>query len=377
MKAAAAAFVFIVGAAVILVLANSLNSWVLGGLIGGLAALLISIPVSVMLFTVISRHHDLKLQTLHEELGEMGYVAYDEHGYEEVYDTDAYVLTEEEYYNQNDYRRMTDMRALPAAGQTYASAPREFNEKMARTPQTNKQPSQALPQGRLKGTPTRDLSSDRRHTKRSRHEVNAMRSRFQTAALQTAKREAQQADEVEVLPNHGRVHHKNVPQTRSLRSTEGQYGSSRQARSGSDLTRQKQADQYNVSRSSLDNPGGKQDRIRRPLSSEEQHISNRTPQTDSLHMDELQSETFRMRSSSPETDSLRARPQTGQMIRNPQLMEPLRNPEIMTGNLNTPLVRRAPYLYEDDPLREELAQQIDEEPIVRRSSRHLYVDNSD
>ena len=30
----------------------------------------------------------------------MGYVAPDEHGYEEVYETEAYVLSDEEYYNQ-------------------------------------------------------------------------------------------------------------------------------------------------------------------------------------------------------------------------------------------------------------------------------------
>jgi hypothetical protein len=39
-----------------------------------------------------------------------------------------------------------------------------------------------------------------------------------------------------------------------------------------------------------------------------------------------------------------------------------------TGHISKPLVRRAPYLYTDDALREELAQQIDE-PVVRRSSR--------
>ena len=38
------------------------------------------------------------------------------------------------------------------------------------------------------------------------------------------------------------------------------------------------------------------------------------------------------------------------------------------GNVNRPLVRRAPYMYEDDPLRQELAQHLDT-PTVRRSSR--------
>ncbi|MGZ3618470.1 MAG: hypothetical protein ACXWOL_17555 [Ktedonobacteraceae bacterium] len=365
MRAAAAAIVFILGAAVILVLANSLNSWVLGGLIGGLAALLISIPISVMLFTILSRRHDLKLQALHEELGEMGYVAPDEHGYEAVYETDAYVLPDEEYYNQNVHRRMTDVHALPAAGQSYA------------TSQAGRRSSQALPQGRLKGTPTRDLSAERHTARRSRHEVNAMRSRFQTAALQAARREALHADDVEVLPNHSRVPQKNIPPGQASRSSKAQSGSSRQARPESDLSRQQQTSQKNVSRRSLEPPTGKQNPTRRPQSSAELHTTARTPQTDSLHMDDLHSDTFRMRSPNPETENLRVHPQTGQITRNPQLGQSLRNPDMMTGNLKTPLVRRAPYLYDDDPLREELAQQIDEEPIVRRSSRHLYIEDTD
>ena len=38
MRVAAVAFVLIVGAAVVLAFANTLNSWVLGGLLGGLIA---------------------------------------------------------------------------------------------------------------------------------------------------------------------------------------------------------------------------------------------------------------------------------------------------------------------------------------------------
>ena len=54
MKAAALAFVLLIGAAIVLAFANTLNSWVLGGLIGGLAALLLSIPISLALFTVMA-----------------------------------------------------------------------------------------------------------------------------------------------------------------------------------------------------------------------------------------------------------------------------------------------------------------------------------
>src|SRR5437588_4537751 len=62
MKAVAAALVLIVGAAVVLWYGNTLNSWVLGGLIGGFGALLLSIPISLVLFSWISRHYDNHLQ---------------------------------------------------------------------------------------------------------------------------------------------------------------------------------------------------------------------------------------------------------------------------------------------------------------------------
>jgi len=377
MRAAAVAIVFIFGAAVILVFANSLNSWVLGGLIGGLAALLISIPISVMLFTFLSRRHDLKLQTLHQELSEMGYVDLDESGYEEIYETDAYVLSDEEYYNQAVNRRMADVRALPAAGQSQVSANREFNERTGRSTQSSRRPSQALPQGRGKGTPTQDLSSDRRQSRRSMHEVNAMRSRFQTAALRDARREAQQFDDVEVIPTHTQAPNKRVSPGRTSQTLAGQPTRSRQARPAPELPQKQQVAHPNGSRRTIDTTSGQQNGARRTVSSGELHTANRPPRTDSLHTDELQTDRPRVRSSYPETESLRWHPQTGQMARNPQLGEPLRNPDMMTGNLKTPLVRRAPYLYEDDPLREELAQQIDGGPIVRRSSRHLQSEDED
>jgi len=71
------------------------------------------------------------------------------------------------------------------------------------------------------------------------------------------------------------------------------------------------------------------------------------------------------------------RPQTGQIGRNPQLGEQVRNPDMITGNLKNPMVRRAPYMYEDDPMREEFAQQIDGGPITRRSSLFVQSENEE
>src|SRR5204863_5486456 len=124
---------------------------------------------------------------------------------------------------------------------SYATAHREMNERVGRSTQSSRRPSQALPQGRGKGTPTRELSTERRHVQRSMHEVNAMRSRFQTAALQAARREAQQLDDVDVIPTHTQAPNKRVPQSRTSRPLGGQSGSTRQGRPGSDLPQQRAA----------------------------------------------------------------------------------------------------------------------------------------
>ena len=62
MKAVTAVLVLIAGAAVVLWYGNTLNSWVLGGLMGGLGALLRSIPISLTVFSYLSRRQDDRLR---------------------------------------------------------------------------------------------------------------------------------------------------------------------------------------------------------------------------------------------------------------------------------------------------------------------------
>ena len=112
MRAAAVALVLIIGAVVLLIFANTLNSWVLGGLIGGLAALLISIPISLFLFTILARRHDEELRALQEVLEEeMAAAGIEERDYAEVYEANAYVLSNEEnFYNDPRGRRLSGAR---------------------------------------------------------------------------------------------------------------------------------------------------------------------------------------------------------------------------------------------------------------------------
>ena len=365
MRAAAAVLVLIIGAVVILIFANTLNSWVLGGLIGGLAALLISIPVSLLLFTILARRHDQELQTLQQELEEMAYADLDQNEYAEVYEADAYFLPdEEEFSNEPGRRRSPDMRALPAPGQSQASSQRSGNYA-----QGYRRPAQAMPHAPRKGAPTRQLSPDRRQFKRSTHEVNAMRGKFQTAALREARREAAlQFDDVDVIPTHSSAPNKQVLPPRSSQPLTEQPARFRQESLRELQLQQEQTAGLNGSRRTVNAASNQQYGVRRTPSSGEMSLSNKAPQTDSLHMREPRTDQLRDRN--PQTGPMYPAPQTTQSMRDSQLIEELRNPAMITGNLKNPMVRRPPYMYEDDSLREELAQQI-ERPIKRRSSLFL------
>src|SRR5438874_11187672 len=121
MKAVATALVLIAGAAVVLWYGNTLNSWVLGGLIGGLAALLLSIPISLTVFSYFSRRHDEQLRAEAQEEMALAQV-YDypqvpAHLAREAYtvDEEAYRLSiEEEQWREGErYRQIQAARNLP------------------------------------------------------------------------------------------------------------------------------------------------------------------------------------------------------------------------------------------------------------------------
>src|SRR5579863_1538621 len=115
MKAVATALVLIAGAAVVLWYGNTLNSWVLGGLIGGLAALLLSIPISLTLFSYLSRRHEEQLRAEEQEnlatiQEQEAYASMQAHA--EVYEADALLLTPHGERAAREQR--TPNRNLPA-----------------------------------------------------------------------------------------------------------------------------------------------------------------------------------------------------------------------------------------------------------------------
>jgi hypothetical protein len=365
MKAAALAlaFLLLLGAAVVLAFANTLNSWVLGGLIGGLAALLISIPISLALFTFMARRQDEQffVQQQEDEL------VYDDEGaYAEVYEADAFVLPAEEDYYVEPRRRLPEVRnvptpdypRLPAAGQSHAQA--SMNGMQKRAPQAPKQTSQALPaqeNGAKSPTQRSYLTGSLPYLG---NQSNSL-AKHRTAALRAARLEAAREiynDDVSNATSTPRRQTERPSQSLKMRSA-----SERSPRSSPSLPRQ-EISSRRPRRPTNAHPTGQTSTGHYRQIDKGQPLDHNA-QAGYLQMRET--ETDKLYNRPEQTEPIRKNPETGKFGRNPQLGDQLRNPDVVTGSLKNPLVRRPPYMYTDDPLREELAQYV-ERPITRRSS---------
>lgn len=218
------------------------------------------------------------------------------------------------------------------------------------------------------------------------YQANAMRARQQTAALRAAQREAaQRYNGIEVLPTSQL---KKLPTARPSQPLAEQPARPPVARPSGQLPQQQATDQY-PRRRVIDTTLAQRTGMRNRLPGGGESYANRGGSTDALRRREPELQTDQLRRNYPQTGQIgrqfqtpetgqigrTSQQQTDQIGRNPQLSEQRRNPEVITGSLKNPLLRRAPYMYEDDPLRQELAQQIDT-PAVRRSSRSLENDKA-
>ncbi|HZU70348.1 MAG TPA: hypothetical protein VFA09_23965 [Ktedonobacteraceae bacterium] len=377
MKAAALAlaFLLLVGAAVILAFANTLSSWVLGGLIGGLAALLISIPISLALFTIMARRHDehFFMQQEEEEM------VYDDDGeYAEVYEADAYVLPSEEDQYVEPRRRLPEARnvsaqdypRLPAAGQSHARAAANgmYNQRALRSPQGTQHPSQALPAQQNSARMPAQRPALTGSLPYLGNQASSL-AKHRTAALRAARIEAARDlyNESDDLPT-------TTSMSRRLPGYPSQSLKVQSDAEGLPRPTRRLPQQDNLSRRprhSMDTNTTRQTGARRYRQVDSARSLDSNPQTGSLEMQETN--TDKLHGRFEQTEPLRRNPETGKFARNPQLEEQPRNPDVVTGSLKNPLLRRAPYMYEDDPLREQLAQYI-ERPITRRSSLQEPID---
>ena len=361
MKAVATALVLIAGAAVVLWYGNTLNSWVLGGLIGGLAALLLSIPISLTVFSYFSRRHDEQLRAEAQEEMALAQV-YD---YPQVparlarlaytVDEEAYRLSleEEQWREEERHRQIQAARNLPvpSSPRSLVTEQSQFGNQLpvtqrgAYTSGTRPPQQKALPP--VKGKDATGRQSTTRRIYYPGFPGYQPRGQQQTQALRAARREAaQQHDDVEVLP---------TPISKRLPAVRPQQTPPAQQRPGQQLPPQS-TNSLRTRRTTDIHPAhyGRQRSLPAAGESSSNHPQRqREPQTDYVDNNYY-----------PQIGPM----QTDQFTRNPHLEEQGHNFDDTTGALHNSLVRRAPYMYQDDALRQELAQYI-EPPIKRRSSR--------
>jgi len=369
MRVAAVALVLIVAAAVVLAFANTLNYWVLGGLLGGLAALLLSIPVSLALFTLLARRHDARVQSEEDALEHE--LDLDDEFYNDalVYEAEGYTLTgDEDFLPQPHARALLEQRHQPLAG--YLPGPGEssnwYEEDLEEDlferadprnyPRQPRHAARSLPSyedetvSRTAQHPTQNGGSRRQQSTRSL-------AQHKTAALRKAQHEAQQRS---TGPRSRRPTQESRVQpqqpSRTSRHLPPITGAQRQVREQETWAdRQQRAwQEWNEERASEHEPFTDQ------VSRQYQHYPRRPS---------YPRRPRSLRPAEPLTDEIDGEYEDEQDEQT--AYHTRRDPNMLSGDLRNPLVRRAPYLYDDDPLREEFAQQLgNERPITRRSSRY-------
>jgi len=363
MKAVAVALVLIAGAAVVLWYGNTSNSWVVGGLIGGLAALLLSIPISLSLFSYLSRRHDERIraeEALVEE--EMSFSQIDDdprfslrpgrraQRYIEssVYNPQDQYLLDDERYERDMRQRIPPQRRLPS-GRDF-----EYSDPLPRE----------LPGAPTQGTRTRELNESAKDAERilprrkqypglPASETGVSRGKQRSEALRTARQEAaRQQEDGESWSTQSLRRNQPERTAREEDALTREHGKSRRTRQLPEQTNQLGSRMRGDGRASED----AFERVERPTRSRRR----KDPETDSLSRYPAEIEPV-----APVVEP----PHPG--TRHPNIEQEYQRTEDDMDRVHRtrPLIRRAPYLYEDDPLRQELSQHIDAPP-VRRSSRN-------
>ncbi|WP_052888667.1 hypothetical protein [Thermogemmatispora carboxidivorans] len=421
MRAAAVAFVLVAAAAVVLWFGNTLNSWVLGGLIGGLAALLLSIPISLSLFSFLSRRHDeylraelqtrMALETTRQSpppaspraaqaalfageswRGQTRHtrVAADEEALdegeewvfaegEEESDSNGGYVTFDDEEPEEEMVRGRGPASVPLSSRLSRSLSRELP---ARSPSsvplqmrsTGRNSSALHPQTRIEGLRAQPplgqggyrlppVAAGPAYPGMARPQAGSQRrqSQYFAEALRTARLEALRQQEESLNEENVEVSPMLPPPpprlaARRSSSLAGQRPASAQQRQLQRSQPLAQSSERSATSASASTAPSQRAGRRLPLAAQaddEVYDDSLAPLRDTGKDPVARSSAMAIDSSPG-----RARPAGEQRL--------LRSSP--SGSLRNPLVRRPPYLYEDDPLRAELSQ-FAEEPITRRSSR--------
>lgn len=375
MRVAAVALVLIVGAAIVLAFANTLNSWVLGGLLGGLAAILLSIPISLSLFTLLARRHDARKQS--EEDAPEDDFEFDDEFYNDalVYEAEGYTLTgDEDFLPQPHLRHLPERHSQSVAG--YLPAAREYQ-----TSYEDDSEDDFL-----------EYPEPRNYPRRPRHAARSLAARNDEYLPQTTQRPTQgggsrRQQSTRSLAQHQSAALRKARQEAQRRATDATNARSRRhTQENRTQPPQRSRTSHHLRPSNPTTTG-----VQRPVNGQEAWLARQEhawrawnenfasedePFTDQVNE---RYQHYPRRPSYPRRprSSRASEPWTGEVDdeyedeQDEQVSYRNRRDPNMSGSLRNPLVRRAPYLYEDDPMREEFAQQLgNERPITRRSSRY-------
>ncbi len=368
MKAVATALVLIAGAAVVLWYGNMLNSWVVGGLVGGLAALLVSIPLSLVLFSYFARHHDESEQhrddAFDEELFEDDVYpqlsarrmrsarnTYEGRGVYQIVEERASQRAATWGPREND--RVPSMRQLPAPSSNRSPSVRGYTTS-PRLPVAPRSSSQE--RGLTSHHPTRQLP-EYQALKNSQKAVGTERSQLQAQALRAARLEASKPKQSKDQEFESYAYEYKEERRYEDYST---YGSER----GSAIYRERQLLEEERLAANEQEAFPQRKRGRAPRRNRRIIDSTLLPEDGyegyEGYANNSASSTYEDDARTPDGHDFATRERdTDRIVSAPA-------PE----KVGRSLVRRAPYLYEDDPMREEFAQHV-REPITRRSSRYL------
>lgn len=370
MRVAAVAFVLIIGAAIVLAFANTLNSWVLGGLLGGLAAILLCIPISLAIFTLLSRRQEARqraaaqIQVLAAETeGELIVEADDDEFLEysaEDENEDPFEPVAEDISPADRSRAARDHRHIPVSG--YLALPPVEQDDMVYEEEDRGRQARGEPRNyplqprrpvnapeRAGETASSSLSST------TRRPATRSLAQHQSAALHQARQEARQQfarrrDTSAALSRRSQSSRSSATQRPQKR------GSARPP--AEDDYAARQAERHAARSAWHADEDFSTEELRERPRHYPRHPRSAYPRTSpTRHPDLWTGELAETGERGPAGSSRR----------------PPRDPDRVSGNLQHPLVRRAPYLYADDPLSEEFARQIDQDrPLTRRSSLYDY-----
>jgi hypothetical protein len=317
-----------------------------------------------MVFSYLSKRHDERLQADEQEFME------EDCAYERVparvmrrsREVESYVVTDEtsSVWPDEDIYAQRASRALPAP----APQRSRNSERLPIMQQGTHVPMQRTSQEKGRGKETTVLRANTRKIGgTSSFEPSSSISHHRSEALRQARLEAaqqRQEDDVEVLSTNNPKKDMIVRPNQSLAKRNTQGTSIVPPRPP---VRQQPQPSTRQTRRIVDSTGP-QDGRRTLSNGSDEPIRRLEPSTEPID------------GSYPQTGPIRRGSQSGRSRETTQEYEQRASADSTHGSVNKPLVRRAPYMYEDDPLRQELAQHL-EAPTVRRSSRFDEDDEND